>query len=78
MEAWLLLWKEVSQKEIFHEVLLHLGQSLFWTCIHLERLLGMQLLCRYVCLDVLINDNYECWEHAGIPSFGLLVCYVTR
>ncbi|KAG6773781.1 hypothetical protein POTOM_021098 [Populus tomentosa] len=29
-------------------------------------------------LDVLINDNYECWLHAGIPSFGLLVCYVTR
>ncbi|KAJ6996956.1 hypothetical protein NC653_013520 [Populus alba x Populus x berolinensis] len=23
-------------------------------------------------LDVLINDNYECWLHAGIPSFGLL------
>lgn len=29
-------------------------------------------------LDVLINDNYECWLHAGILSFGLLVCYVTR
>jgi len=29
-------------------------------------------------LDVLINDSYECWVHAGIPSFGLLVCYVTR
>ncbi|KAJ6919197.1 hypothetical protein NC651_013221 [Populus alba x Populus x berolinensis] len=23
-------------------------------------------------LDVLINDNHECWLHAGIPSFGLL------
>ena len=29
-------------------------------------------------LDVLINDSYECWVHAGIPSFGLLICYVTR